>query len=199
LGLAYRFTGFVHYHHGRKHRSIQTDTVLEKVLRVLQIHRQATEGDSRTGHSLSTRDLKTCLQWHTFFNKATPPNDAITHGPTIHTHESMGAIPLQMTQYLTVYVLELVRSVFCLLASSTTLEKLLNSYIEITQLSTYWTCCNVCSLYWIIIFLKIKQQVTTGNEIAKAQPTHLVCVLLAFLIPISFSLSLHPDIARLGV
>jgi hypothetical protein len=35
LGLAYRFIGSVHYHHGRKHDSLQVDMVLEKELRVL--------------------------------------------------------------------------------------------------------------------------------------------------------------------
>jgi hypothetical protein len=37
LGLAYRFRGSVHYHHGRKHGSIQADMVLEKELRVLHL------------------------------------------------------------------------------------------------------------------------------------------------------------------
>ena len=36
LGLAYRFGGLVHYHHGRKHGGMQADKVLEKELRVLQ-------------------------------------------------------------------------------------------------------------------------------------------------------------------
>jgi hypothetical protein len=35
LGLAYSFRGLVHYHHGRKHGSMQVDMVLEKELRVL--------------------------------------------------------------------------------------------------------------------------------------------------------------------
>jgi hypothetical protein len=32
--MAYRFRGSVHCHHGRKHGSMQADTVLEKFLRV---------------------------------------------------------------------------------------------------------------------------------------------------------------------
>ena len=35
LGLAHRFIGLVHYHHGRKHGGTQADMVLEKELRVL--------------------------------------------------------------------------------------------------------------------------------------------------------------------
>ena len=34
LRLAYRCRGSVHYHHGRKHGSMQTDMVLEKEHRV---------------------------------------------------------------------------------------------------------------------------------------------------------------------
>jgi hypothetical protein len=41
LGLAYRFNGSVLYHHGRKLCSIQADTVLEKVLRVLHLDLKA--------------------------------------------------------------------------------------------------------------------------------------------------------------
>ena len=45
LELAYRFRGLVHYHHSRKHGSIQADMVLEKELRVLHLDPQAAEGD----------------------------------------------------------------------------------------------------------------------------------------------------------
>jgi hypothetical protein len=37
LGLAYRFRGSVHYHHGRKHGSIQAGMVPVKELRVLHL------------------------------------------------------------------------------------------------------------------------------------------------------------------
>jgi hypothetical protein len=30
LGLSYSFRGSVHYHHGRKHGSVQADMVMEK-------------------------------------------------------------------------------------------------------------------------------------------------------------------------
>jgi hypothetical protein len=36
LGLAYRFRGSVHYHHGEKHGSVQADMVQEEV-RVLHL------------------------------------------------------------------------------------------------------------------------------------------------------------------
>jgi hypothetical protein len=35
LGLAYNFRGTVHYHHGRKHGSLQADMVQEKEIKVL--------------------------------------------------------------------------------------------------------------------------------------------------------------------
>jgi hypothetical protein len=40
LGLTYSFRGSVHYHHWRRHDSIQVDMMLEKELRVL--HPKAT-------------------------------------------------------------------------------------------------------------------------------------------------------------
>jgi hypothetical protein len=43
LGLAYSFRGFVHYHHGGKHDSIQADMRLEKKLRVLHLDPQAAK------------------------------------------------------------------------------------------------------------------------------------------------------------
>jgi hypothetical protein len=41
LGLAYRFRGSVHYHHGGKHGSIQAGLVLEKELRDLHLDLKA--------------------------------------------------------------------------------------------------------------------------------------------------------------
>jgi hypothetical protein len=42
--LVYSFRGSVHYHHGRKHGSVQADMMLEK-LRVLELYPKATEGN----------------------------------------------------------------------------------------------------------------------------------------------------------
>jgi hypothetical protein len=42
LGLAYRFRGSVHYHHGGKDGSIQADMVL-KELRVLHLDQKETD------------------------------------------------------------------------------------------------------------------------------------------------------------
>ena len=53
LGLAYSFRGSVHYHHGRKHGSMQADMVLEKELRVLHLDPQAAGRESDTGPGLS--------------------------------------------------------------------------------------------------------------------------------------------------
>jgi hypothetical protein len=41
VGLAYRFRGSVHYHHGGKHGNMQADIVLEE-LRVLQLDSKVT-------------------------------------------------------------------------------------------------------------------------------------------------------------
>jgi hypothetical protein len=40
LGLAYRFRGSVHYHHGRKHGSAQAGIILEKP-KVLHLDQKA--------------------------------------------------------------------------------------------------------------------------------------------------------------
>ena len=45
IGAGLQFRGSVHYHHGRKHGSIQADMVLEKELRVMHLHVHAAEGD----------------------------------------------------------------------------------------------------------------------------------------------------------
>ena len=54
LVLAYRFRGLVHYHHGRKHGSVQAGMVLED-LRVLHL----VPKTSRKG--LASRQLGECL------------------------------------------------------------------------------------------------------------------------------------------
>jgi hypothetical protein len=41
-GAGLQFRGLVHYHHGRKHGTVQADMVLEKELRVLHFEPQAT-------------------------------------------------------------------------------------------------------------------------------------------------------------
>jgi hypothetical protein len=65
MGPAYRFRGSVHYHHGRKHGSVQADAVLEQELRVLHLVLQATRKRlCHTEHSLSD---------------STKPTDPVTH------------------------------------------------------------------------------------------------------------------------
>ena len=44
IGSGLRFRGLVHYHHGRKHGSMQADMVLEEP-RVQHLDPQATKGD----------------------------------------------------------------------------------------------------------------------------------------------------------
>jgi hypothetical protein len=45
IGAGLLFRGLVHYSHGGKPGSMQTDLVLEKELRVLHLDLQAAEGD----------------------------------------------------------------------------------------------------------------------------------------------------------
>jgi hypothetical protein len=48
IGAGLQFRGLVHYHHGRKHGSLQSDMVLEKELRVLHLDLQAAERERVT-------------------------------------------------------------------------------------------------------------------------------------------------------
>jgi hypothetical protein len=90
LGLPYSFRCLVHCHCGRKHDSIQVDIVLEKELRVQHVDQQAAGRESDSGSDLSFWNLKAHPQWHTSFDKATPPNSATPYIP-------MGAIFIQTT------------------------------------------------------------------------------------------------------
>jgi hypothetical protein len=61
LGLAYRFRGLVHYHHGGKHGRVWADMVLEEP-RVLHLDPKAARRLSfHTGRSLSIEALKAHL------------------------------------------------------------------------------------------------------------------------------------------
>ena len=103
MGLAYRFRGLVHHHQGRKHGSMQADMVLEKELRVRYLGLQAAEGAvyytgvTRTQETSKPAPIVTHFlqQGHTYSNKTTPPNSTPPYRPSIHSHESMGAIPIQ--------------------------------------------------------------------------------------------------------
>ena len=53
LGLACRFRGSVHYHHGRKHGSVQADMVLEKKPRVLKLDPKAVWNPQAARRKLS--------------------------------------------------------------------------------------------------------------------------------------------------
>ena len=46
VGAGLQFQRSVHYHHGRKHGSVQVDMVLEKELRVLHLDLKAASGGS---------------------------------------------------------------------------------------------------------------------------------------------------------
>jgi hypothetical protein len=101
LGLASRFRGSVHYHHGGRHGGVQANMVLEKELRVLRLDPQAAEG-SHTGYSLSIGHLKAHPDSGTF-----PPTRPhlltlpLPYRPSIQTQESgsgsQGSIPIQIT------------------------------------------------------------------------------------------------------
>lgn len=68
--LVYRFRGSDRYHHGGWHAGRH---VLEKEVRILHLVLQATGSDLRHWADLWHRG-----QWHTSFNKTTPPNNATT-------------------------------------------------------------------------------------------------------------------------
>ena len=59
--VVHSFRGSVHHCHGGKHGSMQADMVLEE-RRVVHLDLQLSEATvCHTGHSLTIRDLKTCL------------------------------------------------------------------------------------------------------------------------------------------
>jgi hypothetical protein len=78
LGLAYRFRGSAHYHHGRKHGSVQADMVLEE-LRVLHLDLKLVRRRLLSS-SQGLKAHKLLPIGHTHSNKATPPNSGWTHG-----------------------------------------------------------------------------------------------------------------------
>ena len=57
IGPAYWFRGSVHYHHDRKHGSIQADTVLEKEPRVLHLDLKAVRRRLAARRKLSQSPL----------------------------------------------------------------------------------------------------------------------------------------------
>jgi hypothetical protein len=112
LGVAYSFRGLVHYCHGRKYGSIQTDMVLGMELRVLHLHLQAARRNCNTGHRLSicsiSKPASTVThffqQGHTYSHKATTPNSAMPYVTSIQTHECLGAISIQITTHVFVII-----------------------------------------------------------------------------------------------
>ena len=73
LGLAYSFRDLAYYHHGGRPGGTQADVVLEKELRVLQLHLQA-EGKEHRWAWLRLLKPQSLSQGHTSSNKSTPPN-----------------------------------------------------------------------------------------------------------------------------
>ena len=63
LGLAYSFRGSVYYHHGRKHGSIQADTVLGKELRVLHPSASSSKGSRRRRLSTESQEEAPIPHW----------------------------------------------------------------------------------------------------------------------------------------
>ena len=56
MGLAYRFSGLVHYHHGRKHGHIQAGMILEE-LRVLHLDQKPNRRLSFRQHTLTHSNM----------------------------------------------------------------------------------------------------------------------------------------------
>jgi hypothetical protein len=102
IGAGLQFRGLVRYHHGGKHGRIQADMALEKELRDLDA--QVTEDCVILVRLETSKPTSTVIhflqQGHTNSNNATPPNSASPYGPSIYTHESMGAIPTQTSTHI---------------------------------------------------------------------------------------------------
>ena len=85
MGPVYSFRGLVHYRRAG-HGGMQAGMVLEKELRVLHLDPQEQKQLCHTGCSLKVmRPQSTPPQWHSSYNKATPPNSAIPYGPGTQT------------------------------------------------------------------------------------------------------------------
>ena len=99
LGLAYSFRGLVHYHHGRKHGSIQADMVLEEP-RILHLDPKAPRRrlSFHTGQSLNIESLK--AHSHSDTLPPTRPHLPVVPLPVGQAlkHESMGLKPSQTTK-----------------------------------------------------------------------------------------------------
>lgn len=61
---------------------------------------QEKEAISHTGVAWADEISKPAPQWHTSFTKATPPNSAISYGPSFQTHDSRGPFLFKPPQYI---------------------------------------------------------------------------------------------------
>jgi len=99
LGLAYSFKGSVHYHHGRKHGSMQADMVLEEP-RVLHLDLQAS-GDRVDTELEHKRPQNPPPQWHTSSSRATFQEGNIPYSTTLcgqaFKHMSLWRLSIQTT------------------------------------------------------------------------------------------------------
>lgn len=78
IRVAYSFSGSVHFHYCGAHSSLQTDMVLEKELRA--------QSPSPSGALPPAKPHLLQL--------GPPPNSTTSYGPSLHTLESMVAIPI---------------------------------------------------------------------------------------------------------
>ena len=83
IGAGLQFRGLVHYHHDRKHGSVQAGMVLEKELRVLYLvlKQEKTDSSSLGRGSEPTPTVTHFLQQgHTYSHKDIHPNSVTYHG-----------------------------------------------------------------------------------------------------------------------
>jgi hypothetical protein len=80
LRLVYIVKGLVHYHHGRKHGSMQADMVLEKELRVLCLDLQAAGRDHEPLTWLEHLSPQSLPRSDTLPPTSPPPNRATGEG-----------------------------------------------------------------------------------------------------------------------
>ena len=85
MGLAYRFIGSVHYHHGRKHGSVQGGIALKAptaARRALWITVARLKNTSKTSKACLHSDILP-LKGYTLSKKTTHTNRTIFHGPNL--------------------------------------------------------------------------------------------------------------------
>ena len=95
MGLVYTFRGSVHYHHGENMASCRQTWFLRSQEFYILIQRPARRRLSLHWVALEHWSPQ-CLPIYTSTNKATSPNSATSHGPSIFKLSQMGSFNCQL-------------------------------------------------------------------------------------------------------